>query len=73
MSKRLVMSILSAIAMSIGGFFVSCGSNDTANISPSAVLEHPERFGGLSSQELKALATPKPGESQKDFDPSASH
>lgn len=70
MSKRIVMSILSAIAMSIGGFFVSCGSG--GDTGPSAVIvQLPEGCTLISPRDqLSALggsvpmATVKPGKNE---------
>jgi hypothetical protein len=41
MSKRIVMSVLSAAAMSIGGFFVSCGAPE-AKEAAVVVVQMPE-------------------------------
>ncbi|HVT11955.1 MAG TPA: hypothetical protein VHE55_06785 [Fimbriimonadaceae bacterium] len=38
MSKRIVMSVLATIAMSIGGFFVSCGSGSDDSAGPADVV-----------------------------------
>jgi len=59
MSKRLVISVIASIAMSIGGFFASCGSGDNSKSITTDILDHPERFNNLSSEEMKALAAGK--------------
>lgn len=70
MSKRIVMWILSSVAMSIGGFFVSCGTDDTAN-SNTVVVQVPQGCTLVSPrsplevlQSAGAIATVKPGKNQ---------
>lgn len=71
MSKRLIMSLLSAAAMSVGGFFVSCGDHTEAQESSAVIVQLPEGCSLVSPRdELGALTagTPvakvKPGPNQ---------
>lgn len=68
MSKRIIMSLLSAAAMSIGGWFVSCGSNDDSRLTHAVVVQLPDGWSlesprsqleGLGS--MGAVVNVKPG------------
>lgn len=70
MSKRIVMWVLSSVAMSIGGFFVSCGAGDTAEPN-TVVVQVPQGCTLVSPrsplemlQAAGAIATVKPGKNE---------
>jgi hypothetical protein len=70
MSKRIIMSIVSAAAMSIGGWFVSCGS-DSSHEAHTVMVQLPDGcslvsprspLGALDS--LGTIANVKTGENR---------
>ena len=58
MSKQIVMSVLFSLALSVGGFFVSCGSNDSGPSTTSLMVQLPDGCSLDSPKdELGALGT----------------
>jgi hypothetical protein len=70
MSKQIAMSILGSLAVSIGGFFASCGSSNQQ--SSPVVVAIPEGCFLISPKEHLELGTPvvqvKPGPNKFVFD-----
>jgi len=70
MSKQIVMSVLFSLALSVGGFFVSCGSGDTVTTT-SLMVQVPEgcsldspkdELGALGS--VGAMVKVRPGKNR---------
>jgi|SRR5579862_7218577 len=61
MSKKIVMSLLLSAAMSVGGFFVSCGSGQQGGSKTNLIVNLPEGCTLLSPKdELGALTSGTP-------------
>lgn len=70
MSKRIVMSILASAAVSVGGFFVSCGE-DTSKEPAALIVQLPEGCTLVSPRDALSALSPgtpvasvKPGKNQ---------
>jgi hypothetical protein len=56
-SKRIVISVLASLAMSFGGWLVSCGSGGESNARQPVIVQLPENCTLLSPQDSLGAMT----------------